>query len=104
MDKKRITTLEDFGDIQIRNLGTEVVDEKAIREAVTPFSNLVPGATQEEIEKAIKNLQTRYFIQMDGGYIWGDTKEELIEKYRTPTFEPKPISFSFISALIYDFN
>jgi len=44
----------------------------------------------------------RYFIQMDGGYIWGDTKEELIEKYRTPTFEPKPISFSFISALIYD--
>ena len=67
MDKKRITTLEDFGDIQIRNLGTEVVDEKAIREAVTPFSNLVPGATQEEIEKAIKNLQTRYFIRMDTG-------------------------------------
>lgn len=44
----------------------------------------------------------RYFIQYNGEYIWGDTKEELIEKYRTPDFEPKPISFSFISALIYD--
>ena len=67
MDKKRITTLEDFGDIQLRNLGKEVVDEKAIREAVTPFSNLVPGVTQEEIDEAIKNLQTRYYIRMDTG-------------------------------------
>ncbi len=67
LDKKRITTLEDFGDIQLRNLGKEVVDEKAIREAVTPFSNLVPGVTQEEIDEAIKNLQTRYYIRMDTG-------------------------------------
>lgn len=44
----------------------------------------------------------RYFIQMSGQYIWADTREELIEKYKSPTFEPKPISFSFISALIYD--
>ena len=67
MDKKRITTLEDFGDIQLRNLGQDVVSEQAIREAVTLFSNLVPGATQDEIAEAVKNLKTRYFIRMDTG-------------------------------------
>ncbi|QNO03417.1 terminase large subunit [Rheinheimera phage vB_RspM_barba_10-9I] len=44
----------------------------------------------------------KYFITLNGQYIWGDSKEELIEKYKTPEYTPKPISFSFISALIYD--
>ena len=44
----------------------------------------------------------RYFIRKDNTMIWGDTKEELIEKYSTPLFTPTPMSFCFISALITD--
>lgn len=44
----------------------------------------------------------RYFIQLNGQFIWGDTKQELIDKYKTDTFTPKPISFTFISANIWD--
>lgn len=44
----------------------------------------------------------RWFLQISGTYVWGNSKEELITKYQTVDFTPKPISFSFISALIYD--
>lgn len=44
----------------------------------------------------------RYFITLNGSYVWADTAQELIDTYKTPEYQPKPISFSFISALIYD--
>lgn len=47
----------------------------------------------------------RWFIRRDGEYLWGDTKEELIDKYWDgvdPKRKPKPVSFSFIGATIFD--
>lgn len=49
----------------------------------------------------------RYFIRRDGEFIWGDSKEELIEKYTTVNglgveIKPRPLSFSFIGATIFD--
>lgn len=47
----------------------------------------------------------RYFIRRDGEFIWGNSKEELIEKYTTVNglgveIKPRPLSFSFIGATI----
>lgn len=39
----------------------------------------------------------RYFIRRDGEFIWGSTKEELIEVYGDKC---RPLSFTFISATI----
>lgn len=39
----------------------------------------------------------RYFIRLDGKYIWGDSVEEIKEKYGE---DKNPVSFSFISATI----
>ncbi|HDR2377088.1 TPA: terminase family protein [Enterobacter asburiae] len=47
----------------------------------------------------------RWFIRRDGEFIWGDTAEELIEQYWDGVDirkKPKPLSFSFISATIFD--
>lgn len=56
----------------------------------------------------------RYFIRRGDDFLWGDSEEELIEKYgktdpetgqlypKGHKFQVKPISFTFISALIYD--
>lgn len=44
----------------------------------------------------------RYFIRKDGGIIFADTAEELIEKHKTPTYLPRPLSLCFINANIYD--
>src|SRR6056297_1157099 len=44
----------------------------------------------------------RYFIRRGGDFIWANTKEELIERYSTSRKKAKPISFTFISAVIYD--
>lgn len=41
----------------------------------------------------------RYFIRRDGEFIWGDTEQELKDKYGENCL---PLSFSFISARIYD--
>lgn len=49
-----------------------------------------------------KDGKIRWFVQIGGTYVWGDSKEELIKKHTRKDFTPKPISFSFISALIYD--
>ncbi len=40
----------------------------------------------------------RYFIRQDGEFIWGESPEELKQKYGNV----RPISFSFIGATIYD--
>ena len=46
----------------------------------------------------------RYFVQMGGEYIWGDTQQELADKYDIPEedWEGKILSFSFVSGTIYD--
>ncbi len=45
----------------------------------------------------------RWFIVQEDEFIWGDTAEELIEKYQTPTGPPiLPKSFTFIAASVYD--
>ena len=46
----------------------------------------------------------RYFIQRDGDYHWGNTREELAVKFDIPEkdWEIKILSFSFVSATIYD--
>ena len=44
----------------------------------------------------------RWFITRDGTYHWADTKEELHERFDTPTSKCLPLSFSFISATIHD--
>lgn len=45
----------------------------------------------------------RWFIRRDDNYIWGDTREELIEKYSYPGLaKVRPVSFSFISSTIKD--
>ena len=41
----------------------------------------------------------RYFIRRDGDFIWGSTKEELEEIYGKGC---RPLSFTFVSATIYD--
>lgn len=44
----------------------------------------------------------RYFITINGEYIWGNSKQELHDKYDTEEKKVLPLSFSFISATIYD--
>jgi len=44
----------------------------------------------------------RWFVTIDGEYFWGDTREELLKKYNTGKRKVLPLSFSFISANIYD--
>lgn len=41
----------------------------------------------------------RYFIRRDGDFIWGESKEELKEKYGDNCL---PLSFTFIAATIKD--
>lgn len=41
----------------------------------------------------------RYFVRKDDVYIWGETKEELKERFGKKC---RPVSFSFISSTIYD--
>lgn len=42
----------------------------------------------------------RWFLQLDDEFYWSDSKEDLIEKYECDPADP--VSFSFISATIYD--
>lgn len=47
----------------------------------------------------------RWFLRIDGEYVWGESREELIERYWDgvdKTKKPRPLSFSFISANIFD--
>lgn len=45
----------------------------------------------------------RWFLRKKGEYIWGETREELIEEHWSGRGKkPRPLSFSFISATIYD--
>lgn len=46
----------------------------------------------------------RFFIQQDGDYIWGNTREELGIRFNIPEdkWEGKILSFSFVSGTIYD--
>lgn len=41
----------------------------------------------------------RWYIRKDGELVWGDSEQELIDKYGKDT---RPVSFSFIPAKIYD--
>lgn len=41
----------------------------------------------------------RYFVRRDGDFVWGESKEELIEKFGP---KARPLSFTFISATIDD--
>jgi phage terminase large subunit-like protein len=51
-----------------------------------------------------KDGVVRYFIQRDGDYHWGDTREELAKKFNIPEkdWQAKILSFSFVSATIFD--
>ena len=46
----------------------------------------------------------RYFIVEGGDWIWGDTPQELADKYDIPEekWEGKILSFAFVSGTIYD--
>lgn len=50
----------------------------------------------------------RYFIRVDNNLIWGDTTEELFEKYKNPTLpdyhhdQPQPKSLTFILSKLTD--
>lgn len=46
-----------------------------------------------------KDGKLRYFIKVDGDFVWGNTKEELIESYGE---DCDPTSFVFVSGTIYD--
>lgn len=60
-----------------------------------------------------KDGVVRWFIRMDGEFLWGDSKEDILAKYgRTDAegnllpedhrLQVKPLSFTFVSATIYD--
>lgn len=55
-----------------------------------------------------KNGKIRYFLRHGNEMAWGDTKQELIEKYGYPhlaedhKFQVKPLTVQFIGATIYD--
>jgi phage terminase large subunit-like protein len=44
----------------------------------------------------------RYFLRRNGKFIWSESREDLIEKYRTPTKLPSPKSFTFIGSKLID--
>lgn len=49
-----------------------------------------------------KDGVVRYFIQRDGEYHWGETRQELADRFDIPKkdWENKILSFSFVSATI----
>lgn len=51
-----------------------------------------------------KDGKIRYFITENGNFIWGNSREELGEKFNIPEdkWESKILSFSFVSGTIYD--
>lgn len=71
MNKYNILALEKYGETFIQNLGKSP-NEESIREAVTTFRPVVPTVTDAEVEQAIKNLETRYYITMDQGVVLRD--------------------------------
>ena len=64
------------------------------------WENTEDGVPEEGTENKI-----RYFVNIDGGLKWGDSKEELYEKYgqgRTLGKDFNPKSFRFIPLRVYD--
>lgn len=49
-----------------------------------------------------KEGKYRYFLIVDDDFVWSSDPQELIDKYRTDRYTPKPLSFSFVSSTIYD--
>ena len=55
-----------------------------------------------------KNGVTRYLLRIDGNLVWGDTWEELYDKYHNPDLDKdhpeqvRPISFQVLLGTIYD--
>lgn len=51
-----------------------------------------------------KDGVVRYFIREDGNFLWGDSKQELADKYDIPEdkWVGKILSFCFVSANVYD--
>ena len=45
---------------------------------------------------------TRYFLVIDDECVWANTEKELIERFRTEDYTPKPLSFSALFSTVYD--
>lgn len=58
--------------------------------------------TEDGYPIAERDGVVRWFIMMNGNYEWGESKEELVDKYAALGIEVRPVSFSFISSNIYD--
>ncbi len=44
----------------------------------------------------------RYFLTINGEFVWSSSKQKLINQFKTKHYNPKPLSFSFLSSTIYD--
>ena len=67
-----------------------------LRQWVEPYLDPETGIPRRELDGKV-----RYFTNMDGSLIWGDSKEEILSKYPSLN-EDLLLSFTFISANIYD--
>ncbi|PNY91294.1 hypothetical protein CD035_13780 [Mammaliicoccus sciuri] len=86
MNNKNVEALEKYAANYLDNLkenthsdeNTQAEEitysEEDIKEAIQPFLNLVKGITEEEIERTIINLETRFNITMEQGSILRGTE------------------------------
>lgn len=66
MNYDNVLALERYGETYLQNL-KKIPDENTIRECIIMFKPVVPEVTEEEVEQAIFNLETRNYITMDSG-------------------------------------
>lgn len=66
------------------------------------------GHPQYGLPDPEKNGKTRYLLRYGGELVWGDSHEELYEKYKRPDLpdddenQPQPIAFQVLLGTIYD--
>lgn len=60
------------------------------------------GHPQHGISDPAKNGVTRYCLRIGGDMVWGDTREELVEKYSTPEKQVNPIAFQVLLGTLVD--
>lgn len=60
------------------------------------------GHPMHGISDPEKNGVTRYCLRIGGDMVWGDTREELVEKYSTPEKQVNPIAFQVLLGTLVD--
>jgi len=72
MNKNNVRVLESYVENFLTSTQNKNPSEAQVMDSVNIFKNLITNLSEEEINEAIKNIQYRFRIVMDTGYILSD--------------------------------